>query len=91
MDAMPSGSYLVLTHSTSDFALPEQAAVAQKLMEAGKLDTWPRGKAEITELFRGLWPVEPGLVHLSEWRPEADRPLPRRHEIPGWAVIARKR
>jgi hypothetical protein len=90
MNALPSGSYLALTHATADFATPEQKAIAQQMMDEGKLDSWSRDKAEIAELFDDLRIVEPGLVPLSEWRPDPDQPLPNRQDIPGYAAIARK-
>ncbi len=33
-----------------------------------------RTPAEVDALFEGLEPLEPGLVNLVDWRPDADQP-----------------
>ncbi|MFD0923908.1 SAM-dependent methyltransferase [Saccharopolyspora rosea] len=33
---------------------------------------WIRGRDEIASWFAGFKPVEPGLVHLTDWRPSHD-------------------
>src|SRR5690242_9968851 len=46
LDALPSGSYLVATHATSDFGTPEQQKLYQQLIAQGKSDVWTRSKEE---------------------------------------------
>jgi hypothetical protein len=88
--ALPSGSYLVATHATSDFGTPEQQALYQELVRSGKSDVWTRGKAEFTALFDGLELVEPGVVPASEWRPEPGAIIPERSDINVWTAVGRK-
>jgi len=90
LGAVPSGSYLAVTHGTTDFASPQQVTAIQQMQGAGKLNIWPRGRNGIADLLEGLRIVEPGLVPTSEWRPEPGRPLPSRQDVGSWAVIARK-
>jgi hypothetical protein len=41
----------------------------------------------VADLFAGLDLVEPGLVQISQWRPEPD---PETGEAPLWGGVARK-
>jgi len=88
--ALPSGSYLVATHFTGDFMPPEQAQVFQDLLESGRADVWPRDRAEFGALFAGLDLVEPGVVPVSEWRPESSADLPDRRNVGMYAAVGRK-
>jgi hypothetical protein len=67
-DALPVGSYLVLSHGTADFYgdLSEAVAVYQNATASMNLRTG----AEITTYFGGLDLVEPGLVRTLDWRPD---------------------
>jgi len=56
-DAMPSGSYLALSHGTTWVEHPSRAGKA-------------RSREEIAAFFEGLELVEPGLVYAPHWRPE---------------------
>ena len=71
VDALPSGSYLTISHPTADF---DPAAVAKAVAAGEKagLTYIPRTLAQVEALFRGLDLVEPGVVPLPSWRP--DRP-----------------
>ncbi len=72
-DALPSGSYLVLSHGTYDTHV-EAAAKGSKVYERANSPLVLRSRAEIRELFEGVELVSPGLVWLPEWRPD-DFPL----------------
>ncbi|MEU4420168.1 SAM-dependent methyltransferase [Actinoplanes sp. NPDC024001] len=75
--AAAPGSYLVVTNSTKDFVAPEVAARYDALLAAGHTDAWPRDRATFAGFLDGLELLEPGVVALSEWRPEHhDRPTP---------------
>jgi S-adenosyl methyltransferase len=70
-DALPSGSYLAMTHLTNDFA----AVKADELVEAMKgsqNNVRARDKAEVLSLFGEFELVEPGLVTTSQWRPDIE-------------------
>ncbi|GIM92312.1 SAM-dependent methyltransferase [Paractinoplanes toevensis] len=90
LEALPSGSFLVATHATSDFGTPEQQALYRQLIEEGKSDVWTRPKDEFAELFDGLELVEPGVVPASEWRPEPGATIPQRSDINVWTATGRK-
>ncbi|MEV4348590.1 SAM-dependent methyltransferase [Actinoplanes sp. NPDC049596] len=90
LDALPSGSYLVATHATSDFGTPEQQALYRQLVETGKSDVWTRPKDEFAALFDGLELVDPGVVPASEWRPDPGTEIPARNDINIWTAVGRK-
>ncbi|BAL89636.1 hypothetical protein AMIS_44160 [Actinoplanes missouriensis 431] len=90
LDALPSGSYLVATHATSDFGTPEQQALYQQLIAQGRSDVWTRPKEEFAGLFEGLELVSPGVVPASEWRPEPGAEIPERSDINVWTAVGRK-
>jgi hypothetical protein len=75
-DALPPGSYLVVSHACSD-ARPEivstfGTAYKSKVATQGRARTG----AEIARLFDGFTVVEPGLVWLPQWRPERPEDVP---------------
>jgi len=88
LDAMPSGSYVAVSH----FAIDEQDAgmnvaldaMDQKFGEA----VVRRTRAEVEWFFQDMDLLEPGVVGTHEWRPtdpSAPKPLPM------WVAAARKR
>jgi S-adenosyl methyltransferase len=73
-DALPPGSYVILSHATMD-GYPAQAAL-DKEQRAGRVydrATAPltmRGADEVRRILGGFELVEPGLVHITHWRPD---------------------
>jgi hypothetical protein len=88
MAAAPPGSYLALYHLASDLDPALLAAVAQWNRLSAQQVTL-RSRAEVIELIAGLEPVEPGLVPVSEWRPEPVGPHSG-DAVPVYGVVARK-
>jgi SAM-dependent methyltransferase len=73
LDALAPGSYLILSHSTDEFAPDRTHAASKAAMDRGAI--WiPRGKDAIARMFNGLPLVDPGLVLVSHWRPEGGLP-----------------
>jgi hypothetical protein len=66
----PPGSYVAISHLTADFA-PEQVgagvAAYNNLVPA---EITARSHAQVTALFGGLPLVPPGVVPVTEWRPD---------------------
>jgi hypothetical protein len=91
LDALPSGSYIVASHSTYDLAPAEMVEAWEKLVAAGKVDIWTRQRAEFAALFDGLELVEPGVVPVSQWRDEDEpEPRPALADVAMWSAVARK-
>ena len=75
-DALPPGSYLVVSHACSD-ARPEtlsafETVYKSKVASEGRART----RAEIARFFDGFTLVDPGLVWLPQWRPERPEDVP---------------
>jgi hypothetical protein len=74
MAALPSGSYLVLSHITAVFEPAEWARFAA-IMRAQGITTRLRNRAEVAGFFDGLELVDPGVVPILQWRPDAEAAL----------------
>jgi hypothetical protein len=68
-DAVPPGSYLVLSHVSGDIRR-ESAANATVHYKKVTSSATLRGREEIIRFFAGLELVEPGLVQVPYWRPD---------------------
>lgn len=71
-EALVPGSSLALSHLRSDIDSVEVDLVVD-LMKNGTNPIYPRGQAEITDLFTGFRLLEPGLVPTPHWRPGSRR------------------
>lgn len=73
LDAVPSGSYLVLSHIVSD----DQQAAAHFTEFMTSSTAWGRVRSpeEVAGFFTGLELVEPGLVDVVDWRPDPGDPV----------------
>ncbi|MGZ4612349.1 MAG: SAM-dependent methyltransferase [Kineosporiaceae bacterium] len=91
LDAVPSGSYLVVSHPASDGGAPAAAAnkgtarynelVATKMVR--------RSREQIAAFFDGLEVLEPGIVNMAEWRPDPGDVIPDQLS-PAWCGVGRK-
>lgn len=79
MDALPSGSYLGVSHATPEsFTDPASKELLNKVYaETASGGVTPRPKAEIERFFSGLEMTAPGLVSISAWRPQPGEPVTR--------------
>lgn len=89
--ALPSGSYLMMTHATADFTPEESAAATEKLKAAG-ITLALRSREAFTRFFAGLELIDPGVEVVHQWRPELGEPVPGQDDgvIPGYGAVARK-
>jgi hypothetical protein len=90
VDALPSGSMLILSHATGDFMPDASVQVHRAVYDRATSPFIDRPRAEVAAFFDGLELVEPGLVQLPWWRP--DGPVPEGSErVSGWAGVGVKR
>ena len=68
-DAIPAGSYLVISHVTGDIHGESAARAAVEYKKIAP-DATLRGRAEILRLFDGFDLVDPGLIQLPYWHPD---------------------
>jgi O-methyltransferase involved in polyketide biosynthesis len=89
MDALPSGSYLVIVHGASDIEAEATAEAAQRYNAMSSATLTPRSREQVASFFGKLEVFPPGVVPLSDWG------LPNPVEVAvgglvGYAGIARK-
>jgi S-adenosyl methyltransferase len=90
LGALPPGSYLAATHVTAEHD-PEGVGGLERTYQASGLPAQARAAADFAGLaFRGLDTVDPGLVLVSEWRPDAEGARPPASEVNWYGAIARK-
>src|SRR5487761_1234301 len=76
LDALPSGSYFVASHITMEHS-PDGIAHGRRTMRGAGIGAQARDSDVFAKLaFSGLDLVPPGVVAVSEWRPEGHRPRP---------------
>ena len=88
MAAVPSGSYLVISHPASDIQAEAMAGMAKRLNKIMAQKVKPRSKDEVTAFFDGLELVEPGVIRCPEWRPL--NPADAAGKSTMWGGVARK-
>jgi hypothetical protein len=88
-DALPSGSWLALTHIDRGRMPADEDAVVE-VMKSGASPTFPPSRAEIVEMFDGFDLVEPGLVPAPLWRPDSPVDHSSINNIPLAAGVGRK-
>jgi SAM-dependent methyltransferase len=71
-DALVPGSWLALTHLTTDHEADEEVSRLVALMKRSANPLYPRTRSAIAELFAGFELLDPGLVPTAEWRPDSD-------------------
>jgi hypothetical protein len=89
VDAIPSGSYLVVAHPASDVDQHVGPALRQLSTRMGGTRAVPRSHQEISRFFDGLEMVEPGLVQLHRWRPGTGLDDTGR-DLAAYGAVARK-
>jgi hypothetical protein len=86
--ALPSGSYVVASHSTWEYQTPEAIADLTASNQDGRFTA--RAGEQLAALFDGLELVEPGLVSVSRWRADdAPQPRPRIEDVSCNGLVAR--
>jgi hypothetical protein len=85
--ALPSGSYLVISHPTDDFN-PNKGESMKVYNERSADQAVVRDKAATARFFDGLELLEPGVVPVARWRPDSDITAARPSSM--WCGVARK-
>jgi hypothetical protein len=88
MDAVPPGSFLVLSHAASDIFPEELAAFARAYNERSSDKIVLRNREEVARFFTGLDLVEPRVVQVSKWRPRSELEASATDTM--WGGVARK-
>ncbi|AFU01392.1 SAM-dependent methyltransferase [Nocardia brasiliensis] len=86
---VPSGSYLVISHPTADFDERAMDRVVASAEQAG-ITFHPRSRVETEALFAGADLVDPGVVPVVTWHPDAGDTDADAESAWYWAGIGRK-
>jgi hypothetical protein len=89
VDAVPSGSYLVMSHPTLEVNGPAVERSMRQWNESGAAPITARSQGEIGEFFAGLEILDPGVVTCSAWRPDPEHPQIT-DKVSEYAAVGRK-
>jgi hypothetical protein len=91
MDAVPSGSYLAISHPAAGVGGGDIATAYERLAELMGEPPILRDHAEVARFFEGLDMVAPGVVQLHRWRPDpANAESVLHYDVPAYAGVGRK-
>ncbi|MGH3975690.1 MAG: SAM-dependent methyltransferase [Pseudonocardiaceae bacterium] len=80
INALPSGSYVAISHFFDPETTPELTELARRmeqvLLHSPLGSGWFRTRTEIERMFTGLEMIEPGLVRCVDWWPDGPRIKP---------------
>ena len=89
MNALPAGSYLVLSHPARDIQPSAMAEMTRRVNERMRGTTaTPRTRDQVARFFGGLEMIEPGVVQPQQWRPSPATETPA--EVTAWCGVALK-
>jgi hypothetical protein len=72
ISALPSGGYVTISHAASDISAEEMAEMIRRMNEhLAEGNHVGRPRAVVAQFFEGLELLEPGVVKVTEWRPES--------------------
>jgi hypothetical protein len=89
LESLPAGSFLTISHAGADLFPKDMVAFEESLNRHLPGDPHTaRTRAAVARFFAGMELLEPGVVRVSEWRPES-------HEDAGvhttlWGGVGRK-
>jgi hypothetical protein len=90
VEKLPAGSYLVVSHGTADVS-PDEARRTIEVYNQRGIPLQFRSPAEIKTLVpNGMEIIDPGIVLLHRWRPDADTGLHADADVPIFGLVARK-
>jgi hypothetical protein len=91
VNALAPGSYLVLTHSTPDDVPGDVTEAMKAFYSNASARVAPRPYKDVARFFDGLELMDPGLVNVTLWRPDAlplrPSPAPERSLIYGGVAL----
>ncbi|MFI1996244.1 SAM-dependent methyltransferase [Actinoplanes sp. NPDC020271] len=90
IEAVPSGSYLALSHATNDFIPKAAAEVFASGRIPGTHDFTGRKRADFERLFDGLEIISPGVSLVSEWRSSDSEEIPPPQEVSVYGAVGVK-
>jgi hypothetical protein len=91
VEALPSGSHLVISHLASDVNADEMDQAFKLLNQHTHETFFLRDRADIARFFDGLELLEPEVVPVDQWRPTGGhRRRPGHRTTPIYGAVGRK-
>jgi len=89
VDAVPSGSYLAISHAASDISPEQMAEMIRRMNEhLAEGNHVGRTRDVVARFFADVDLVEPGVVKVTEWRPRSE--LEAEGPTSLWGGVGRK-
>jgi hypothetical protein len=89
VSAIPSGSFVTISHAASDISPEAMAEMIKRMNEhLAEGNHVGRTRDVVAGLFEGLDLLEPGVVKVTQWRPESDAEAGGPTSL--WGGVARK-
>jgi hypothetical protein len=88
VEAVPYGSYLVISHPAADIEREAMAEMAVRLNKLMAEKVTFRTQDQVARFFDGLELVEPGIVRVQQWRPNTEKEA--RSPAALWGGMGRK-
>jgi S-adenosyl methyltransferase len=89
ISAVPSGSFLTISHAASDISPAQMAEMIRRLNEhLAEPNHVGRPHEVVAQFFAGLDLVEPGVVKVTQWRPQSEAEAWGATSL--WGGVARK-
>jgi hypothetical protein len=85
MAALPSGSYLAVSHLASDIMAAEMDALYRRISERTRETFVLRSREQVARFFEGLDLVDPGVTLVSDWHT-----APSDVQLPVYAAVGIK-
>ena len=89
VDAVPSGSHLVITHTTNTVTGAAMDEAVRQWNEASPVPIVIRTPQELGRFFGGLELLDPGVVPTTRWRPDPADPSSGR-DVDEFCAVGRK-
>jgi hypothetical protein len=86
--ALPTGSFVVLTHATFDFMPPATLDALAQAVAPQTGSFRPRSQREVARFPAGLSLLSPGSCPVNQWRAH-DEPRPSTEETAVYGAVAR--
>ena len=87
--AVPAGSYLAITHSTSEATGERVIEAVRQWNQVAPTPYTLRNPQQIAAFFEGLELIEPGIVSCPQWRPEP-QDIGSAHKMDEFCGLGRK-
>ncbi|MFD9129513.1 SAM-dependent methyltransferase [Kitasatospora sp. NPDC059571] len=89
LDALAPGSHLILSHGTADFLPAEVRDRVTGVYDRATAPLVGRSRAEVRAFLDGLEILEPGVVTVPLWRPDAE-PAAGADRVSMYGAVARR-